>query len=372
VSLSNSFTTSQGLTVTVNRNAALIKWASVAVIVLSVMLIFRKLPVGPAIEALQGWIGRRGFWGPVVFGLIYIVAVVALAPGSALTLAAGALFGLGVGTITVSIASTTGAALAFLIARYLARDQVLRMVKKDPRFDAIDRAISESDWKIIALLRLSPAVPFNLQNYLYGLTGARFWPAMLTSWITMLPGTFLYVYLGHVSRAGLEAVSGGQRHRTPGEWAMIVVGLLATVAVTVYVTRLARRALKERPAITETDRPTSDHAQSEASSASSGPKGWPWGTTITATIALVLLVVAVFVQFKPELLQRMLGGLLGPPRVTFHEAYVRYDNASCSREGPVVPSTHRGAEEQRQPPAARAWGHASERTFLHVKGVLPR
>jgi uncharacterized membrane protein YdjX (TVP38/TMEM64 family) len=318
---SSSVTMSRRLTATANRNAALIKWISVAAIVLSVMLIFRKLPVGPAIEALLGWIGRLGLWGPVVFGLIYIVAVVALAPGSALTLAAGTLLGLVVGTITVSVASTTAAALAFLIARYLARDKVLKMVKKDPRFDAIDKAISESDWKIIALLRLSPAVPFNLQNYLYGLTGARFWPAMLTSWITMLPGTFLYVYLGHVGRAGLEAASGGQRHRTPGEWAMIVVGLLATVAVTVYVTRLARKALKERTAIAETGKPTPDHTQSEASSASSGPKGWPWGATITAAVALAMLVAAVSVQLKPELLRRVFGGLLGPPRVTLREAY---------------------------------------------------
>ena len=119
------------------------------------------------------------------------------------------------GTIIVSLASTTGAALAFVIARYLARDSVARWVRRSPRFEAIDRAIGEEGWKIVALLRLSPAVPFNLQNYLYGLTKIRFWPCVLTSWAAMLPGTLMYVYLGVVGRAGLEAASGGRARRRP-------------------------------------------------------------------------------------------------------------------------------------------------------------
>ena len=112
---------------------------------------------------------------------------------------------------------------------------------RNRRFGAIDRAIGEAGWKIVALLRLSPAVPVNLQNSLYGLTPIRFWPYVLTSWIAMLPGTFLYIYLGHVTGTAL----GGDRTRTTGEWVMLVVGLLATVVVTVYITRLARRKLNE-------------------------------------------------------------------------------------------------------------------------------
>ena len=115
-----------------------------------------------------------------------------------------------------------------------------REIQLYPRFEAIDRAVREGGWKIVALLRLSPAVPFTLQNYLYGLTGIRFWPYLLTSWLAMLPGTFLYIYLGHLGRAGVEAAS-GERSRTPAEWAMMIVGLLATVAATVYITRLRAR-----------------------------------------------------------------------------------------------------------------------------------
>ena len=132
--------------------------------------------------------------------------------------------------------------MAFLIARYVARNKVAERAHSNRHFGAIDRAIDEGGWKIVSLLRLSPAIPFNLQNYLYGLTPVRFWPYVLTSWLAMLPGTLLYVYIGHVTGAAV----GGQRERSTMKWAMLAIGLLATVAVTVYVTRLAKRKLKEQ------------------------------------------------------------------------------------------------------------------------------
>ncbi len=220
-------------------------WAiGAAVLAMALFAIVRRLPIASMNEGLSRWIRDLGVWGPLVFTLIYAAAVVVMIPGSALTLAAGALFGLVVGTITVSIGSTLGVALAFLVARYLARDAVARWIGRDPRFEAIDQAIGEGGWKIVGLLRLSPAVPFNLQNYLYGLTRIGFWSCVLTSWIAMLPGTVLYVYLGVVGRAGFEAASGG-RSRSPAEWTMIVIGLLATIAVSVQITRLTRHAMRE-------------------------------------------------------------------------------------------------------------------------------
>jgi uncharacterized membrane protein YdjX (TVP38/TMEM64 family) len=288
----------------VNRYATAIKWLSVVLILVSVLLIFRHLPAGQVVQALQGWIDRLGLWGPVLFGLLYVVAVVLLVPASVLTLAAGALFGLVAGTVVVSLAATTGAALAFLISRHLARDLVARKVAQNPKYAAIDRAISASGWKIVALLRLSPAVPFNLQNYLYGLTGIPFWTCVLTSWLAMLPGTFLYVYLGYAGRAGLEAAGGeaGARSRTPGEWALTAVGLLATVVVTVYVTRLAHQAVKQRTALAgegEAGQPGPEQPP--------GPKGWPWSTTVTALVALGALAAAGFLQLHPDLLPRLFG-----------------------------------------------------------------
>ena len=194
-------------------------------------------------DLLAGAIRWWGHLGPVAYGLFYAVAVVALVPASPMTVAAGALFGPVVGVVVVSLASTTGAALAFLVARYLARDTVARWVRRHPRSDAIDRAIGEGGWRVVALLRLSPLVPFNLQNYLYGLTAIRFWPCVLTSWVAMLPGTVVYVYLGHAGRAGLEALA-GRRARSPAEWTLLAVGLAATILVSLYVTALARRAIR--------------------------------------------------------------------------------------------------------------------------------
>lgn len=220
-----------------------LKWLCWGIIVAGIVLIARVLPVETGSRWLTDWIGRLGIWAPIVFGLIYVAAALLLVPGSALTLAAGAIFGLLIGTVTVSIASTVAAASAFLIARYLARGALERQTRRYPKFAAIDQAIGDEGWKIIALLRLSPAIPYSIGNYLYGLTAIRFWPYVLASWLAMLPGTFMYVYLGYVGRTSMLGVQ-----RTPGEWALLIVGLIATFVVTVYVTYLARKAIGRRVA----------------------------------------------------------------------------------------------------------------------------
>lgn len=301
---------------------------SVGSIVLGALSLARHLPVDDALGALEGWLDGLGPWGPVAFGLVYAVAVLFMVPGSALTLAGGAIFGPLVGTITVSVASTGAASLAFLIARHLAREAVARRIRGNARFDAIDRAIGEGGWKIVALLRLSPAVPFNLQNYLYGLTRIGFWPCVLASWAAMLPGTFLYVYLGHVGRAGLEAAAGSGRSRSPAEWAMIGVGLLATVAVTVYVTRLARRAMRERGDLDEADiRPPEDARPPNAQSAAT--KGI-FGTAMFLLAATIVAGCAVAVELRPDLLRAAASLFGGPPPAELREAY------NNSPDGPRV------------------------------------
>lgn len=232
------------------RLASIVRGISLIVIVVGLLVLLRRVPTDLIATRLGTWLDGLGPWAPVVFGLIYAVAVVFMIPGSALTLAGGAIFGPLIGGLTVTLAANLGAALAFLIARYLARDAVARRVGRNPRFDAIDRAIGAEGWKIVALLRLSPAVPFTLQNYLYGLTRIGFWSCTLATAIAMIPGTLLYVYLGHVGRVGLEAATDAGRSRSPLEWSMIAVGLLATVAVTVLVTRLARRAMQRQGELT--------------------------------------------------------------------------------------------------------------------------
>jgi uncharacterized membrane protein YdjX (TVP38/TMEM64 family) len=228
------------------KATAWVKVVSIVVMVASLVVLVRVLPVDRAAGLLAGQIEQLGLWGPVVFAGVYVVWTVLFLPGSVLTLAGGALFGLWVGTVTVSVGSTLGAAAAFLISRYLAREAVERKLRGYPKFAAVDRAVAQGGWRIVALLRLSLAVPFNLQNYLYGLTGIRFWPCMVASWAGMLPGTFAWVYLGYAGRAAVGAAAGVEAERAWWEWGLLGVGLAATIAVTVYVTRLARRAIAEQ------------------------------------------------------------------------------------------------------------------------------
>ena len=221
------------------------KWAALALLAIGVFLIARRFPLGRALDLLSDRVEGLGVWGPLAFGLVYATAVLLLAPASPFTIAAGAIFGPVVGTITAWVASNLGAAVAFLLARGLARDAVAGRLRGDPRFEAIDRAVAAGGWKIVGLLRLSPVIPFGLQNYAYGLTGIPFRTHALTTAIAMLPGTLLLIYLGHVGRVGLET-AGASRSRTPGEWAMLAVGLVATVVATALVTRLARRSLRNK------------------------------------------------------------------------------------------------------------------------------
>lgn len=196
------------------------------------------------LRAFAAWVEELGPLGPIAFVVGYALAVVAFAPGSVLTLAAGATFGIVRGTAYVFVAATLGAALAFLVARHLARPWVERRLAAHPGFAAIDRAIAAQGRRIVFLLRLSPAFPFSLLNYALGLTQVRFVDALVAS-IGMLPGTLLYVYYGHVGRQIAAAATGSAPERGVADYAVLALGLVATIAVTTLVARIARRALRE-------------------------------------------------------------------------------------------------------------------------------
>ena len=200
---------------------------------------------GSGAGGMAGWLRRQvasfGPAGPLVYGLAYVLGVILFLPGAPLTIGAGLAFGLGVGTVVVSLASTTGAAVAFLIARHVLRTRVERWVRGHPRLASIDRAVEHQGWRVVALTRLSPAFPFNLQNYAYGLTGMPFGQYVLASWIAMLPGTLLYVSIGAAGGELASALSGAASW---GVTALRVLGLAATVAVVVLISVAARRELR--------------------------------------------------------------------------------------------------------------------------------
>lgn len=176
------------------------------------------------------------------FVALYVLATVAFLPGSVLTLGAGAAFGLGKGFVLVSVGSTLGATAAMLAGRHLLRERVARRLEPYPAFAAVRAAVAAEGWKVVFLTRLSPVLPFNLLNYAYGLTEVGVLEYALASWVGMMPGTLLFVWLG--TAAGELARGEG---RAPAEWAYLAAGVAATGLVVWLVGRRAKAALDSGP-----------------------------------------------------------------------------------------------------------------------------
>jgi uncharacterized membrane protein YdjX (TVP38/TMEM64 family) len=189
------------------------------------------------------WVDGLGSLGAIAFIIIYILATVAFFPGAILTLGAGAVFGVILGSVYVLIGATIGSNAAFLVGRYLARDWVTKKIANNSKFRAIDEAVGQEGFKIVLLTRLSPIFPFNLLNYAYGVTGVSLKDYLLAC-VGMIPGTILYVYLG--SLAGNLATIGTSAQPTNPtlQWSIRIIGFIATVAVTLYITKIARQALQ--------------------------------------------------------------------------------------------------------------------------------
>ncbi|WOD37454.1 TVP38/TMEM64 family protein [Nodosilinea sp. E11] len=236
-----------------------IVWLGIALVMAPMApALAQTLAQGPAAEAsfwasLQqqlvnalAWIDGLGAIAPLAFILLYIVITVAFVPASVVTLGAGVVFGVVKGSALVFVGAMLGATAAFLVGRYGARGWVASKIANNPKFQLIDNAIARDGRKLIFLLRLSPVFPFNLLNYSLGLSQISLKDYVIGS-VGMLPGTIMYVYLG--SLVGNLATLGADSSQPPEavtvQWIIRIVGLIATVAVTLYITRLARTALNE-------------------------------------------------------------------------------------------------------------------------------
>ncbi|MGP8153494.1 MAG: TVP38/TMEM64 family protein [Smithella sp.] len=207
------------------------------VVLAAVIILSRLMGWGDKLNLLRGWIGGLGHWGPLVFVLLYVAAVVAALPGAAITIAGATLFGSVKGVILVSIASTIGASIAFLIARYLARDLILRKLSSNERFRKLDLLTQEHGTIIVAITRLVPIFPFNVLNYGFGLTGISFWTYVFWSWLCMLPGTILFV-VG--TDAVVSAISSG---KIP--WALVGILLLMGIVLALLIRQAKKKIGKE-------------------------------------------------------------------------------------------------------------------------------
>ena len=178
-----------------------------------------------------------GWLGAMLLVLIYVGACVLMMPGSVLTLSAGAVFGVGIALPITLTGATLGACAAFLVGRFIARDWISRRLAGKPRLAAIDRAVGHKGFTIVLLTRLSPIFPFNVQNYAYALTGISFWKYALATWLGMIPGALMYVYIGSVFG---QAARG---EKTAAEWTLYSIGLAASVLAAIVIARIARNAL---------------------------------------------------------------------------------------------------------------------------------
>ena len=221
----------------------LVATALVALVAVALLVVLGR-ELGAYLPRFSAWVKGLGVWGPVAYVVGYSLATVAFVPGLFLTLASGVIFGIFWGTVYTLIGATIGSALAFLVARYVARRAIERKLVARPRFQAIDRAVARQGLKIVFLLRLSPIFPYNLLNYALGLTRVSFRDYALAS-VGMIPGTLLYVYYGNAV-GSLAALAAGERAEKGTEfWVFLALGLVITIAVTTFITRLAGRALRQ-------------------------------------------------------------------------------------------------------------------------------
>lgn len=182
----------------------------------------------------QAWVAALGPIGYVVYALGYGIIGVFF-PASILTLGAGAIFGVVGGTIVVVTGATIAATISFLLARTILRKRVEAMAAKNPKFRAIDRAIAREGAKIVVLVRLSAVFPFLFVNYAFGLTSIGLVPFVVATFFGILPLTIAFVYLG----AAGAAVATQHNARA----AITVAGALIALGVSIYVGRIAARAI---------------------------------------------------------------------------------------------------------------------------------
>jgi uncharacterized membrane protein YdjX (TVP38/TMEM64 family) len=220
---------------------------SLSALVAILILAIRSFYVQDFLRNVLMQIEHLGAWGPVAFIVTYNLATVLFIPGSVLTLGGGVIFGLWWGSVYVFVAASLGATFAFLIGRYLSRDRVVKYMEAHPKFKSLDRAVSQEGFKIVFLTRLCPLFPFNLLNYALGITQVSLKDYVLGSF-GMIPATILYVYCGSLV-GDLAAIGAATRYTNPQasavKWSINIISFMATVAVTVSITRIARKALNE-------------------------------------------------------------------------------------------------------------------------------
>lgn len=213
----------------------LLRIVAVVAVLTILVLAARFLPLAEYFETFKTWVRGVGPLGYVIYALVYAVACVALIPASALTVGAGAIFGFAAGSIVVIIGATLGACLAFLLGRTVFRRRVAAMTASSPKLGAIDRAIAAEGTRIMLLMRISGFPPFTWTNYALSVTGVRLSTYAWTTFAGIIPGVMAFTWAGAAGAAALT----GNANRT-----LLIVTAIGAIAVSLYIARIAARAIK--------------------------------------------------------------------------------------------------------------------------------
>ncbi|KZL50278.1 SNARE associated Golgi family protein [Nodularia spumigena CENA596] len=229
------------------RTNRTLKFLIISFLIITLIFLAQYINIPVILNNSILWVQTLGIFGPIAYILIYNLATILFIPGSILTLKGGCLFGLYWGSVCVLIAAIIGAILAFIVGRYLSRDWVSRQINKYPQFKAIDLAVAKEGWKIVLLTRLCPIFPFNLLNYAFGVTQVTLKDYILGSF-GIIPGTVMYVYMGSLA-GDLATLNAANQPTNPEaqiwQWVMQIIGLIATITITIYITKIAQKALRE-------------------------------------------------------------------------------------------------------------------------------
>jgi uncharacterized membrane protein YdjX (TVP38/TMEM64 family) len=195
------------------------------------------------VKDLLVWIDARGIWAPILFILLDIVIVLFLFPGVLITMGAGFIFGVIKGSIYIIAATTIGAVIAFLFARYLFTDHIANYLRSKPRLNFINQLLATEGWKLVLATRLIPFFPFKLSNYLFGLTKFKLKDFFIGTFFGIWPITIFNVYVGSIT-ADLSTL-GSATTKTNFQWGFYIFGFIMTIIAVIYVGNRARQALKK-------------------------------------------------------------------------------------------------------------------------------
>jgi uncharacterized membrane protein YdjX (TVP38/TMEM64 family) len=204
-----------------------------------IVLAITYFPATTFFNTVNLWIKSLGIWGIPAFTFIYVLISILAIPRIALILIAGTMFGVVNGIITVSVSDVLGASACYLVGRTVVLKRVIKLKRRFPRLKKIDRAVVEQGWKVLLFSRLSPMIPSNILNYGFSCTRVNFWQYLFFTWLGMLPIIFYYVNLGHF---GADLFGGKNSIETT---LFQAGGILATIFIAFYTTRLAKQVLSE-------------------------------------------------------------------------------------------------------------------------------